>query len=134
MAKSLTPSEPKKRRNSSQLVAQSFSGPLPPPSLLNQYDEDTRKTIVDMAYQQSTHRQFLEKSVVSSNITNEKIGMFIATGITLFMIGGGIYLLMNDKNGIGFTLIFGPSLFQAGNYIYNKYQEHKIEKKPTDNN
>lgn len=127
MVKNLTVSE-KQEKHRSQLIAQSFSGPLPPPALLNQYDVVTRKVIVGMAYKQSSHRQFLEKSVITSNISNEKTGMWIAAFITCFMIGGGIYLLMNDKGVVGFFLIFGTSIFQAGNYIYNKRKEQEVQK------
>lgn len=126
MEKSLIASE-KKKQQTARYIAQSFSGPLPPPTLLNQYDETTRKIIVSMAYKQSTHRQFLEKSVITSNIQNEKTGMWISAFLTVFMIGTGVYLLMNDKNGIGFAFVFGTSIFQVGNYVYNKYQEKKVK-------
>ena len=112
-------------------VAQRFRGPLPPPAILNQYDPATRKIIVGMTHKQASHRQFLEKSVILSNISNEQTGMWIAAFITIFMISGGIYLMMNDKNGIGFALIFGTSLFQAGNYIYSKYRESQVNKDKT---
>ena len=127
MVKALT-ARSSQEKERARLVARGFSGPLPHPSILQQYDLATRKVIVDMAYKQSVHRQFLEKSVVTSNIANEQTGMWISACITIFMIGGGIYLLMHDKDGVGFTLIFGMSLFQAGNYIYNKYQEKQVGK------
>ena len=127
MGKVLTASSLQEKERD-RLVAQSFSGPLPPPSILQQYDPATRKVIVGMAYKQSVHRQFLEKSVIASNISNEQTGMWISACITIFMVGGGIYLLMNDKDGVGFTMIFGMSLFQAGNYIYNRYQEKQVSK------
>jgi len=108
-------------------VSQNFRGPLPPPALLNQYDPETRRIIVNMALEQSKHRQTLEKSVITSNITNEKNGMWIAAFITCFMIGGGIYLLLFDKDIVGFFLIFGTSIFQAGNYIYHQRKESQTE-------
>ncbi len=132
MGKKLPPSPVKKVTASDEkkaLLTRSFqySGPIPHPSLLNAYDVETRRIIVSMAQKQSQHRQYIEASVISSNIANERIGMYVATFITLFMIGGGIYLLMNDKSVVGFFLIFGPSIFQAGNYIYNRKKENEVK-------
>ena len=40
----------------------------------------------------------------------------------------GVYLLMNNKSIIGYIAFFGPAVFQAGNYIYNRNQEQKWAK------
>lgn len=40
-----------------------YSGPIPPPALLNQYDAYTRKIIIAMAHRQSLHRQSIESRV-----------------------------------------------------------------------
>ncbi len=104
-----------------------YSGPIPPPALLNQYDSESRKIIIAMAYKQSLHRQTIETSIISSNIVNEKTGMLIAALLTFLMLLSGVYLLMNNKDAVGFLLIFGPSLFHAGNYLYNKKQEDELK-------
>src|SRR5579859_1823520 len=115
------------------VVAHSYySGPIPHPALLNKYDPETRKIIVSMAERQSLHRQSIEASVIASNIWNERAGMFIAAALTFFMIGGGIYLLMNNKNAVGLFLVFGTSVFHAGNYIYNKTKENEVKKQKID--
>jgi uncharacterized membrane protein len=123
MPKSLTP----KKESRPRVVTQRFSGPIPPPALLNQYDVETRKVIVGMAQEQASHRQVLEKQIVQSNVSNERLGMWIAAIITIFMIGGGIYLVINDKNAVGFLLVFGTSIFQAGNYIYHQTKENDVD-------
>lgn len=123
-----------KTDDSQSLIGQSYhySGPIPHPALLNQYDPKTRKIIVAMAAKQSYHRQSIEASVIASNIWNERAGMLIAAFLTVLMLGSGMYLLMHDKDAVGFLLIFGPSLFHAGNYIYNKRQEQETrEKQPS---
>ncbi len=78
-----------------------------------------------MAENQSNHRQKLESLVINSNIRHEELGMWFAFIITMAVMGSGIYLLMNNKQVIGFIAFFAPAVFQAGNYIYNKYAEHK---------
>ena len=104
-----------------------YSGPIPHPSLLNQYDEKTRKVIVSMAQKQMGHRHHLESSVIDSNIRNEKHGMYLAFFITVVLIISGVVLLAMDKNIAGSFTIFGPAIFHAGNYIYNKMQENDVK-------
>src|SRR3989344_260211 len=81
------------------------SGPLPHPALLNQYDAETRKVIVEMAYRQSRHRQSLEKTIIQNNVDGEKKGMWISTAITVLMIACGTVLILNNKEVSGFLAI-----------------------------
>ena len=126
MGKTLTPKSEQKKT----LVAQGFqfSGPIPHPSILNQYDPETRKILVDMAHQQSQHRQFIERTDIVSNVGNEKAGMIISAIITLSMMISGVFLLVNNKPTVGFLAFFAPALFVGGNYVYQKYEEDKIQK------
>lgn len=123
------------RKTAGRLVARAsaFSGPLPPPEILNGYEKvcpGAADRVIKMAESQSKHRQSLEKSVVKSNIENEKTGMWMSLILTISIMGAGVYLILNDKNTVGFFAFFAPAVFQAGNYIYNKYREKKIREKP----
>jgi len=54
-----------KEEGYSQIVAQQFQGPLPPPALLKQYEENfpgAAERIFKMAEKQAEHRQTLEKN------------------------------------------------------------------------
>lgn len=105
-----------------------FSGPLPHPQVLSKYEDVTpgaADRIIAMAEKQAQHRQELEAKIVTSNVQNERIGMYFAFALTLIIMGLGTYLLMNDKPVEGFIAFFAPGLFQAGNYIYNKYAERR---------
>jgi uncharacterized membrane protein len=128
MSKNPLPKESHKLRER-ELVAQSyqFSGPIPPPGLLNQYDVNTRRVIVDMASKQSQHRQAIEKAVIKNNVQNEKVGMWISATITMLMMLCGTTLLLFDKPIVGFLAVFAPACFVAGNYVYHKYQEKKVK-------
>lgn len=112
--------------------AEFFSGPLPHPDTLQKYEQicpGAANRIIKMAEGQTNHRQKLESRVVDSNIRNERKGMhysFILTGG--FMLIGGV-LLMFDKQAAGYLSLFGPVIFQAGNYGYKKYKEQQVPKK-----
>ena len=77
-----------------QRLEQSWSGPLPPPAALGEYDRicpGTAKTILEMAVGQQAHRQNLEIQDMNHRTWMEKCGLF--TGFTLCLVGiviGGI--------------------------------------------
>lgn len=109
-----------------------FVGPLPPPSILQGYEQACQgaaNRIIKMAENQSQHRQTLEDKVISSNIKNERTAMFLSFTITcgFAIIGAG--LLFFDKQVAGYISLFGPSFFHAGNYVYRKYIEKTEPKK-----
>ena len=106
-----------------------YSGPMPHPELLNQYDVKTRKEIVSLAVGQSKHRQFIEKKVVNSNVFNEKTGMILSFLLTAIMMIMGGFLVNNDKSVIGLLTIFTPAIFQAKNFYDQKAKEKKVSKK-----
>lgn len=109
-------------------VSRSFSGPLPPPNVLKGYEDiqpGFANRIITMAESQSQHRQDLEQSIVKSNIRNEKQGMWMSFLLTLFLMSTGFYLIYLDKETAAYFAIFGPVLFHATNYIYNKRREEK---------
>ena len=61
-------------------ISQSFSGQLPPPDILRQFDEvvpGAAERIIKMAEDQSTHRRELEKKVIDSDITRSKWGQIL---------------------------------------------------------
>lgn len=106
----------------------SFSGPLPPPSVLRGYNNiepGTADRIIKMAEKQLNHRIKLEAQIVESNIKNEKVGMFLAFFLTVFLMSFGAYMIMNDKEVAGYLAIFAPMIFHTGNYVYHKNLEQK---------
>lgn len=109
-------------------VSTSFSGPIPPPGILEGYENihpGTADRIIKMAEQQSSHRQDIEKKVIASNVQNERTGMWLAFALTLLLMVFGFFLILNDKSIAGYFAVFGPIIFHAGNYVYNKHKEQK---------
>jgi uncharacterized membrane protein len=85
-----------------------FSGPLPPPQILEGYNNafaGCAERVVAMAERQSAHRQHLEKAVVEGNTAAQSRGQWFAFILALIVVSGGVYLLANGKSLEGFSAI-----------------------------
>lgn len=77
------------RKVEMQIVKQEValsSGPLPPPDILKKYDEvvpGAAERILKMAEAQATHRQSLEKKVITNDTRNSALGIVFAFLIAL---------------------------------------------------
>ena len=63
-----------------------YSGPIPPPDVLAQYNNvvpGADERILKMAEEQSNHRQYLEKAVISSDITQARWGVICGLIVAL---------------------------------------------------
>jgi len=68
-----------------------FSGPIPPPDLLDRYNQmipDGANRILKMAENQSTHRQFIEKWAIVGGTILSYIGVLCAAVIAI----GALYI------------------------------------------
>ena len=109
-----------------------FSGPLPPPSILEGYErllKGSASRILSMAEKQSDHRIELEKKVIYSNILNERLGIISSLIISTLLIIVGGFLIYSDKDGIGLITVLTPIIINITLYILNKQKELKVEKK-----
>lgn len=82
-----------------------FSGPLPPPIYLEQYDRilpGAAERILAMAEQQSAHRRALEVEVVKSGIVNSRRGLLCG-----FIIGLVGFLVVTYCASIGAQILAG---------------------------
>ena len=96
--------------------------------MLRKYEEvipGSADRIISMAERQGEHRQGLELRVVSSNITNEKIGMIFGFIICLVAISGGIYAIIQGKSAAGLVAIITPLVALAGVFVYGKSRQLK---------
>lgn len=104
----------------------SFSGPLPPPEVLERYNQampGLAERIISMAEQQAKHRQQLETTVVNSNAFVQKVGPFLGFIVAMTAVGGGIYLILQGKDGYGLAAIIGALASLAGVFIYGKKKQ-----------
>lgn len=84
-----------------------FSGPLPPPEILKEYQKilpGAADRIITMAERQMAHRHTLERSVTQSDIWKSYLGMMAAFLIAMSGIGAGSFLVYwgHDWAGVGF--------------------------------
>lgn len=113
-----------------------FSGPLPHPALLAQYNEaipNGAERIVAMAERQSAHRESIEAQVVAGNVASQARGSLYAFIICLVTIIGGFVLIGMGKSVIGVSAIIGSLVTLAGVFITSKREQRKerVEKQDT---
>jgi uncharacterized membrane protein len=115
-----------KKLSLAKVAQYSFSGPLPPPEVLQKYEsacKGSSNRIIKMAENQSKHRQQIEKKVINSNIANEKVGMIFAFILTAIFIISGATLILFDKQVAGYLALFGVGGFNAYNYLTKRREE-----------
>ena len=99
-----------------------YSGPIPSPEMLKQYDEiypGLSKEIVENAFSETKHRHKLEKEALPAEIHMKKLGQIFGFIIALFGIGGAILLAYIGHDTvaavIGGTTVLGlVSVFVIG--------------------
>jgi uncharacterized membrane protein len=101
-----------------RVVSQQFQGPLPPPELLDQYDQvapGAAKAIIEMAQKQAAHRQQLEIEAQRADIqarelqlntenqriqgilSNDRFGTFLGWTVAVLCACGAIWSMAYDK-------------------------------------
>ena len=81
MSQKNQPARREQTRVEAMFHGQSFSGPLPHPDLLIEYNNavpDAAERILRMAETQAAHRQDIERRVVRSNTLNQAMGTIFA--------------------------------------------------------
>lgn len=126
-------------QNNSAVVHQSisFSGPLPPPEVLQKFDEvhpGAAKIIIDMAKNQSEHRQKLEKEVINSDIKNSKLGLVFGFIIGMTGIIAGALIIFFGQAFAGGFLSFISLGSLVGTFVYGSQgrKKEREEKKKED--
>ncbi|MFA4923116.1 MAG: DUF2335 domain-containing protein [Ignavibacteriaceae bacterium] len=121
-----------KQTATSLLAASHFSGPIPPPNLLKQYEEINpgfANRIMKQAEEQTAHRIEIENKVIDSDITKSYLGLIFAFIIGFTGIAGGIYLTAIGLTNPG-LLISGASVVSlAGAFIYGTNSKRKASAK-----
>lgn len=107
-----TPVPPSPKSDSSTTIARieassvSFSGPLPPPDMLQRYNEiipNGADRVMTMAENQSKHRERIEAAVIESNVKSQARGT--TYGFIMGMTGllGGMFLIYSGHGTTGIT-------------------------------
>ena len=104
-----------------QLLATSYSGPVPPPSILQGYEKlvpGSAARILAQAERQTDHRIHLEKTVVESDVRRSWVGLWLGFIISMTIIVGGCILVGLGHDAAGAGIATGGVAALAGVFVY----------------
>lgn len=110
------------------LQARQFSGPLPPPEILEHYNQilpGAAERIIRMAEQQGEHRRSLEKTAIEANATAEKRGPILGFILAMTALIGGIWLISKGLKIEGLVALLTAIAAPVGVFVYGKVQQQK---------
>ena len=113
------------------IQAVGFSGPLPPPSLLRQYDDivpGAAERIITMAEQQAAHRQRLERQVVGTDNVKSVLGTAFAFIVALVGLGLSFWAAIDGHPEFGTILGVGTLASLVGTFVYGTNIRHNAIK------
>lgn len=102
------PTNPQGELVSFEVRAEAFSGPLPPPAMLSDYNNLVPRgaeRILAMAEKQQDHRHEIEKRVIGGNVSAQVRGQYFAFFLALLIIVGAIYLIALGMPIWGFSTL-----------------------------
>lgn len=103
-------------RTSSLSVTKTYSGPIPPPELLERYDQivpGSAQTIIDQFTKQGDHRMSLEQLVIRADVQRSKWGLIAGFTLAIVTIIGSFYMMYLGKETVG----FGGVLVAVGSLV-----------------
>lgn len=99
-----------------------FAGPLPPPEVLAKYEAiepGFANRIVEMAEKQAEHRQEQEKKIVTADIKDGRLGIWLAFILSFTTIIAGVLIaIYADAAIIGTVLSSFGMVCLAGVFVY----------------
>lgn len=114
---------PRDQQNQVMQKLEMFSGPIPAPHILKQYDEmdpGAAKQIIDNGVQESTHRRKMENKILEISKRRGRRRDWMAFIIGILSIGAGFFLIWKDHYVVG-TIFSGVSLVSlVGTFLDNE--------------
>jgi uncharacterized membrane protein len=105
-----------------------FSGPLPPPEVLEKYNNiepGFANRILRMAESQAQHRQHLEKTVVEGRTRAEGRAQILGTILALAIGAGAIFLVYTGHSVEGVVALVAELAALAGVFIYGRKRQER---------
>jgi uncharacterized membrane protein len=100
-----------------------YSGPIPPPELLRQYDQiiDNGAERIFSAFElQTRHRQSLERTVVDGNEERAKRGQWMGFTLAIVVLGLGTSMVFSGHDAAGATIVSADLVGLAGVFVYGR--------------
>ena len=118
--------------------AASWAGPLPPPGALRSFEEvipGSAERILTMAEKQMDHRILVERKIISGDYIQSYLGIAAGFLLSVMIILGGIYLIIqgHDWAGgilIGLDLIGLATVFVLGSNSRRAPRREMLERMP----
>jgi hypothetical protein len=85
-----------------------------------------------MAEGQHTHRLELEKHVIKSNVSAQKLGTILGFIVAMTVVIGGMFLVHEGKSGEGLAAILTALASLVGVFLYSKHEQQKDLAKKTE--
>jgi uncharacterized membrane protein len=99
------------------------SGPLPSPEVIAGYEKvlaGSADRIIKMAEKEQDHRHKVQLRFQTQQAGITFAGQAFAFSMGMFGIGGGIYLVVNNKSIAGFGVFFTSLATLMGLFFYNR--------------
>jgi uncharacterized membrane protein len=116
-----------------QIEQTSFSGPVPPPELLQGYERIEKglaSRIVAMAEENGRHIRFMEKASILGTIFETLVGQLFGFGIALAFLYGGVHLSMNGHPVYGLLTSTSVLLGLVGVFIHGRSKKSEQQSAP----
>lgn len=117
--------------------ATAFSGPIPPPDLLQHYNEvipDGANRIVTMAENQSAHRIELEKKVIFGDSKRANWGLFCGYSLSLVVLALSFILVWNGHDTAGTVLGTTDLVSLVSVFVYGTHVRRQERARREDQN
>lgn len=112
------------------------SGPLPPASELQRYNEiipNGADRIMKMAEDQSRHRMQLESIIIPSQTKQSARGQILGFVIAIFVVSAGVFCILKGHDTAGASLVVGIVVSLVGVFVLGKERQKKdLKEKKTD--
>ncbi|MDO4711377.1 MAG: DUF2335 domain-containing protein [Peptostreptococcaceae bacterium] len=105
-----------------------FSGPIPPPSVLEGYEKilpGAADRILTMAENQSKHRMSLENKVIGSKIRDGRLGMILGFVLASMISSIGGFVIWSGQSVVGYATILTAMGGLIGAFIYGTNSNRK---------
>jgi len=109
-----------------QLTGSSFSGPIPPPQVLADYDKISpgfADRIISMAESEAKHRHTLEEKALKSQIIEIRLGQIFAFLIGSFTIAAGAFSAIRGAQIAGSIIGSGGVIGLVSVFIYGRKKQ-----------
>jgi uncharacterized membrane protein len=116
------------QKQSQSLSIQRHQGPLPHPSILQEYDNivpGAAERIICMAEGQAKHRQELERAVIKSDIEDSKRGLYLGFIIGVVAIIAGTACILQGQTIAGGVMGGSAVPGLAAVFVYGSQQRRK---------